>query len=257
MRHALVPSLLAFCVTALAVAFSAQAQSSPVRFGAPLDCASAPPKSATPTLALTSAPSFVVSSKAESWAAVAMGRVGFASALPTKPAARAAALQAITLIMNGNIVAAKMANDEASATVSGYKQGPFASGFENFLTASTQPVEEATYPSSVRAKDEEAQPHAPGTFGVDLERASASLMDVIRRAGVSKNAMGSAYNQPAVRFYLLAHGFRDDVALKSATVSVCALGLSEDVRKKLDTSARFMAMPAVRASEDVGSEAKK
>jgi hypothetical protein len=252
MRTPAAPSLLAFAVAALA-ASSAHAQSSTTSFGTPLTCPVALSKTAAPTLALINSPSFVVKPTAETWVGVAMKRAGFPAPLPTQGAARDIALRASTLLMNGNIVAAKMANDEAIATIPTYKRAAFSSSFESFLTASTQPVMHASYPSLVHAEGEVDAPRGTNTFGVDLERTSASLLEVIRRAGVSKHAMGPAYDQPAVRFYLLAHGFRDEVALQSATTSVCALGLSDAVRTKLDVSARFMAMPAAKAGEDVGS----
>lgn len=176
------------------------------------------------------------------WAVDAARRIGYPVTLPTAAQARASALRTSALLRSGHIVAAKMANDEG-LKIAGYAS--FGSGMESLMTVLTQPVAHASYPTSVRAEGEardESQPH-DHTFGVDMEASSASLRKVIVRAQVAKRAMGEDYAKPSVRYYLLAHGFRDEVALPVATAQICALRLSKDAIAKLDTSARFMAMP--------------
>lgn len=203
-------------------------------FGKPLQCA--PGKQVT----LKIAPA---GTQADAdWAVEAARRVGYPAALPKSAEARASALRTSALLRSGHIVAAKMANDQASS-MAGYSD--FGQGIESLMTVLTQPVSHASYPTSVRADGEsrEKSDHGDHTFGVDMEASSASLRKVIVRAQVAKRAMGDDYAKPAVRYYLLAQGFRDDIALAVASSQVCALRLPEAVVSKLDTSARFMAMP--------------
>ena len=225
-----------------------------VGFGAPIICLAPGPRS---TLVVAAAdPQFVVSPSVESWVTKEMARVGFGAALPKQPGAHSAALRVAELLKRGNIVAAMMANEETASTIPAYKASPFSANFESLLTILTQPVLHASYPSSTQA-DGEAPASAAGrhTHGGDLESVSRSLMEIIRRAQMSKKALGVTYEIPAVRYYILATGLHDSIALKAATASVCALGLSESVRAKLDISARFMVMPAAGSSA-VASGAK-
>ena len=79
---------------------------------------------------------------------------------------------------------------------------------------------------------------------MSLEAMSVRLvMEVISRAHASKQALGDAYARPEIRFYLLAHGFRDPVALEVAGAEICATTPTQELVNKLDISSRFMAMP--------------
>lgn len=212
-------------------------------FGQPLNCVLVSPTDAS--LLTSKGRGFELDQADGSWATTSLKRIGYPAPLPAAGAIRDAALSAAGLLRRGNIVAAKMANDEAVSKVPGYKAAPFAASFETLLTISTQPVSHATYPEAVRAEGEDREPGSHGdTHGVDMERASASLTEIIKRAGVSKKAMGADYGLPAVRNYLLAQGFHDAAALRAARAAVCAADLPEATRAKLDISARFMAMPS-------------
>lgn len=224
-----------------------------VGFGAPIKCVAGASGS---VFAAAEAMHVVVDPASESWVGNEMKRVGFGAELPKESAAHSAAMRVSTLLKRGNIVAAMMANEEASRTHPAYKSSQFAPNFESLLTILTQPVLHASYPSSVRAEGEESARPGPHSHGVDMERTSASLLEVIRRAQMSKSALGKSYETPAVRYYVLGTGFRDAIALRAATGAVCALGLSESVLAKLDVSARFMAMPAAVSAAPVASGAK-
>lgn len=184
------------------------------------------------------------------WALMAMSRVGYSAKIPPAGLAKDAALGAAALLKNGSIVSAKIAKDQADAAIHNFKSSSFSTGFEALLTVMTQPVSHASYPDSVRAAGEasEAASSSRDTHGVDLEDASGSLLEVISRAGTSQKAMGPAYEKPAVRYYLLANGFRDEIALQAARNMICAEHLDDATLKRLDVSARFMAMPARRKS---------
>ncbi len=218
-------------------------------FGAPLACPASGPASVLAVAQTT--PGFASSGADLTWALESMGRIGYSAKPPEGGAARDAAMRSAALLRRGNLVAAKMANDEAQKDVAGYRAGQFASSFEALLTVLTQPVRHASYPEAVRAKGEKwpaAADHSH-THGVDMEQASASLMEVISRAATAQKALGDAYRKPAVRYYILANGFRDGIALKAATASVCAQKLDAATQSKLNVSARFMAMPSQVASE--------
>lgn len=252
MHPIIVSTLLASVIGG--AAFSAVAQTKPesdldlrpkVGFGAPLQCVDVGTGS---MLSVAKAdPTFHADPSNESWVAKEMARVGFGASMPKQAEARQAAVTAASLLRGGNLVASMMANDEASRTLPAYKAAPFSANFESLLTILTQPVLHASYPSSVLAEGEVGAGRSAHSHGVDLERSSASLLEVIRRAQMSKKAMGKDYETVAVRYYLLASGFHDALALKAATGAVCALHLTDEVRTKLDVSARFMAMPSATA----------
>lgn len=230
-------------LASLLLAFEgAAAAASP--FGTPLSCAPGMVESVARVADKTTG--FAVSEDDGTWVVASMQRIGYPAPLPETGPARVAALRAATLLRKGNVVAAKMANDEAIANVPGYKAKPFAASLEALLTVVTQPVMHASYPTSVRADGEvwPANVDHSHTHGVDMERASASLVEIINRAEVSRRAVGAAYDKPAVRFYLLANGFGDDIALRAAGAAVCAAKLDKATLKKLDVSSRFMAMPS-------------
>jgi hypothetical protein len=211
-------------------------------FGRPLACGSAP---SSATLLTTEARGFATSAADAAWVADWMKQVGYPAVVPPSGDLREAALSAAGLLQRGHVVAAKMAQDEAIATVPGYRASPFSRSFEALLTIVTQPVQHASYPESVRAEGEtRGGEHGTHTHGVDLEQSAASLGQIIARAEVAKRAMGEHYRNPSIRSYLLAHAFGDDVALKAATAAVCTMKLGDGVKTKLDTAARFMAMPA-------------
>jgi len=188
--------------------------------------------------------SVVGSSVDGKWTTDAMKRIGFPAALPSSGAQLKAALTASALLRGGHVVAAKMANDEAAAKVSGFGATAFHSSFETLLTALTQPVDHASYKSSVRAEGEVrvGPPHGQ-THGVDLEESSHALNTIIARAAVAQSALGDAYAKPAIRYYILANGFQDEAAMGPARAQVCSLHLDAATINKLDVSARYMAMP--------------
>lgn len=226
----------------LSAAAHAVAPAAPI-FGQPLACK---PGMQTSVLAASKGfPDFVASAADLTWTLDAMKRIGYEAQPPKAEQARAAATTAAALAHQGYLVAAKMAKDEATSNVAGFRASPFSASFEALLTVLTQPVSHASYPTSVRADGEtrEASSGRGHSHGADLEDMSALLKEVISRAETSKQAMGKTYANPSVRFYLLAHGFRDPVALQVATAQVCAEKLDEETVRKLNVSARFMAMP--------------
>lgn len=182
------------------------------------------------------------------WVQQTLAHIGYPAALPAQAGARDAALQGAALLRTGHIVAAKMLNDEAARSLTSFGKSAFSTNFEVLLTVLTQPVDHASYPSEVRAEGEQRKTPTPAqaqhSHGVDLEESSAALHEIIRRVSVSQHAMGSTYDRPAVRYYLLANGFHDEVALSAAGAGVCALKLDEANMNKLNVSARFMAMPS-------------
>lgn len=213
-------------------------------FGAPLKCV--PDASSSVHKVARKLNGFAPSDADTKWALATMAQMGY----PSKPLptglAREAGMRTAALLRRGNLVAAKMANDEASGSVPGYGNSQFAVNFELLLTIATQPVLHATYPGSVRAKGEAwpADARHEHTHGVDVEQTSASLAEIINRASVARKGLGELYNLPVVRYYLLASGFRDDVALKASGAGVCELELSAGALEKLNVAARFMAMPS-------------
>lgn len=209
------------------------------KFGLPLDCTINRRES---TAAIAQA-RFTASEAAAAlgWAEVELRRVGYASPRPSDASAGYIA----ALARSGRLVAAKIANDDLVSASKGYAHSAWAIGIEAFLTIQTQPVNHASYPTSVRAEGE--QPEQVGAhqhgYSVDLEETSAALREIIGRAALSKRALGSVYSRPAVRYYLLAQGFRDEVALEASAARVCRLKLPAADVNKLDISARMMAMP--------------
>lgn len=191
------------------------------------------------------------------WAASLIRSFGLAPALPKDAQALTVAKEASGLLRAGYIVAAKMRHDAGMATVAAYRSSPFADQFSYVLSASTQTVSHASYPSDVRAEGETrpADAKRTDTHGIDLERASGSLVDIGGRAYMAAQLIGKDYETPAVRFYLLSHGFRDSIALEVATAAVCALKLPKRSVDNLNVSARYMAMPAKRSGEDPGAPA--
>lgn len=235
----------------LTAAASAEAAEPRSPFGAPLVCPTSAPASVLAVSQKT--PGFKAGEADLGWALESMARIGYSAKPPAAGAARDAAIRASALLRRGNLVAAKMANDEAQKEVAGYGVGQFASSFESLLTVLTQPVRHASYPESVRAEGEKwpADADHRHTHGVDIEQSSASLMEVISRAATAQKALGDAYRKPAVRYYILASGFRDDIALQAAAAYVCAEKLDAATKSKLNISARFMAMPSQVASGPV------
>jgi hypothetical protein len=239
---------LAACLL-LAVSTPSMANEHRAAFGAPLSCADRTPSS---VLALTQElPGFSASIGDLAWALVAMDRIGFKATPPAGAAGADAAMRASTLLRRGNLVAAKMANDEALSSVPGYKSEQFSSSFESLLTVLTQPVRHASYPQNVRAEGEEwpSDVHHGHSHGVDMEQSSAALIEVISRVAVAQRALGETYRRPAVRYYILANGFRDDVALRAATAAVCKEKLEASAKSKLNIAARFVSMPSQVALE--------
>jgi hypothetical protein len=185
------------------------------------------------------------------WVLKTMESMGLRGKLPTKKGARSLALQASALLKSGYIVAAKMAADEALVTSADYRQSSFANSFEALLTSSTQPIahlnsfqdapqngaEGAIQRPSVNIKALSKRPQ-------DLDTAVASLTEIISRADAAKRLLGPIYEMPSVRFYILAHGFRDAIALDAASRQVCSLQFDDATIRKLNISARYMAMPS-------------
>lgn len=176
-----------------------------------------------------------------SWAEVELRRVGYEAARPKDAGAGYIA----ALARSGNLVAAKMANDDLVHSSKTYGTSPWASSIEAFLTIQTQPVNHASYPTAVKAEGEAPEPagaHHHG-YGVDLEDTSAALREIIGRAALAKRALGPTFGKVAVRYYQLAQGFRDEIALEASAARVCQLKLPAGEQHKVDISARMMAMP--------------
>lgn len=179
---------------------------------------------------------------AVAWVRAAAGRIGYGSPPPTSGQALAAAAMVAQHVRAGNLVAAQMANEEAKKL--GLYPGAWFESVEAVLIAMTQPVLHASYPTSVRAEGESRPAGSgQGTHGVDLEQSSGALSEIIARAAVAKRALAKEYSKPAVRYYLLAHAFRDQAGLDVARAQVCALKLPEERIRSLDVSAKYMAMP--------------
>lgn len=222
---------------ALAIpAIAAGAGASAPTFGKPLQCAA---KDAMPASILAAAPAGTTEDL--DWALQAMQRIGYPVKAPNSALDRDHARQAAGLLRTGHLVAAKMAHEESTRS-KGYTD--FGAGFAALLTIVTQPVTHASYPSEIRADGESRAGKGAHTHGVDLESSSLSLSEVILRAEASKKALGTSYTKPAVRYYVLAQGFRDDLALAAASRGVCDLKLEPAVIAKLDITARFMAAPS-------------
>jgi hypothetical protein len=210
-------------------------------FGQALSCAKASPVSFLGAKGTGGEPA----ASNTQWAVTAMSRIGFPAAAPTDREAASAAAIVAGLLRRGSIVGAKMANDEARRTIPAFASSKFTVNFENLLTVLTQPVGHATYPEAVRAEGEQRTAGVHGhTHGVDLEDSSAALNEIIQRSAITARALGSLYKRPAVLDYMLAQGFRDELALPVAASNLCRDSLSPDEMKTVDISARFMAMPA-------------
>ena len=191
------------------------------------------------------------------WVLKTMESMGLRGKLPTKKGARNLALQASALLKSGHIVAAKMAADEAVAKSADYRQSSFANTFEAFLTASTQLT---GHPNSFQdapqngAEGDIKRPSvnikALSKRPQDLDAAVASLSEIISRADAAKRLLGATFEMPSVRFYVLAQGFRDAIALDAASRQVCSLKFDDALIRKLNISARYMAMPSKFRSVD-------
>jgi len=218
------------------VAFAGHAEAMRIEnfaFGRPLQCAS-------PVLAPGPAFSNAME-KVEAkpvmldlyWALNAMRVSGFPTEALTAERAIQAAQTTSWLAKRGNIVSAKAHNDLVTS-VPGYKG--FATSMESFLTVMVQPVDHGT--------DQDHEDHNHGAAGSgDIDRTSNRLTEVIHRTKTVRKAMGAHYDKPAVRLYLLSHGFKDDVGVLALSHAVCALNLDLESTDKLNVSARFMAMP--------------
>lgn len=174
-----------------------------------------------------------------------MAVTGIKSQAPSGEQAAQRAAQASWLALNGHVVAAKVIND-ASMKVPGYRG--FGEAMEMHLTVLTQPVNHAIDEASAANHEDEHAGHGHDHSG-GIAEASAALNEIIGRAAFASKAMGAHYQRPAVRLYLLGHGFHDSIAIEVTTDQVCALGLAADVIEKLNVSARFMAMPAKSSKE--------
>lgn len=214
----------------------ALAQDAP-KFGRPLEC----DKTGASDVVLGAAGAAGTAADLD-WALRTMASIGYPGMAPAGVADRDRARRVAALLRSGKLVAAKMGNDEARAASSSFGK-QFGASFDALLTVLTQPVVHASYPTSVTAEGEQRGSKGQHTHGVDLEAASSSLSEVIARAQTSKKLLGRIYDKPAVRFYLLANGFRDDVALAAAGRGVCQLGLDRATVDRLNVSARYMAMP--------------
>lgn len=174
-----------------------------------------------------------------------------------KAAADIAAAQEIGgLMRRGFIVSAKMRSEQAASSSDSYKGSQFQQSFDYFLTAVTQPVAHASYKESDRAAGEpEAQGKDAGiehTHGIDMEESSASLARIMSRLVHAAQVAGDDYKLPAVRFYVLSHGFMDPVATKVSAFDLCRLRLSKESLNRIDVAARYMSMPASSPELDPG-----
>lgn len=169
-----------------------------------------------------------------------MAVTGIKSTAPAGAQAAQLAAQASWLALNGHVVAAKVIND-ASMKVPGYRG--FGEAMEMHLTVLTQPVNHAMDEVSAANHEDEHAGHGHDHSG-GIEEASAALNEIIERVSFASKAMGDHYKRPAVRLYLLGHGFQDSIAIDVTTHQVCALALNPATIEKLNVSARYMAMPA-------------
>ena len=241
--------LLLSCLL-LAALSPASAAEPQVNFGAPLRCVEGAPRAVH--VVANQTPGFAATADDGIWAARSMWRIGYASKPPASGAARDAAMTASALLRRGNVVAAKMAHDQAVSDVPEYTTGSFSDSFESLLTVLTQPVMHASYPTAVLAEGEvrNADDASHGhTHGVDIEQSSAGLAEIISRASTVQRGLGDLYNRLPVRYYILASGFRDGIALEAAAAGVCAEKLNAAALNRLNIAARFMAMPSQIAGD--------
>lgn len=246
-RTILVSALLA-AAGALAAPASAPVAFSPLDFGQALACDKVRPGDAsilTTKIPVTPAESDLV------WVKSAFESVGFPAPLPESATSREAAMLVSALLHAGYIVSARMAHDEASRGLPLYGRSQFASSFGALLMFSM--TRQPSYPRSVRAEGQQRDEAVhSNTHGAELEQASASLTELIRRTHSAKTAVGDReYAKPPVRYYILAQGFRDRIALRAATAQVCALGLSAEAASNLNASARDLAMPGTEGAQRV------
>lgn len=231
-------------------AFNAQASNPATSpFGKPLLCPAQTQVSSDAGKALSAAMQAIQAQPTAAdlkWGLEMVESSGYPAPTPAAADARAAAQRASWLAKNGFLVAANMAHEHSVLTIDSYKRSEFSGAFRNFINASTQPVHHASYPSAVLAKGEKAHA-AKGdhTHGLDLEQASLALDEIIKRVGVTKQALKEDYKLAPVRYYMLAQGFRDPVALQAATDLVCGFKMDAERLKRFDVSARYMAMPLV------------
>jgi len=217
------------------------------RLGGPLVCPATPLSTLAAADALFTQRAIRPSGVHIALARTEMASSGFSAQAPKAQESLARAAQASWLLTRGYVVATKLIND-ASMGLPGYK--PFGSAMEMHLTVLTQPVNhqeapEDKAPGAQGSASKADHGHSHGSEDKDsgIEEASAALNEIIRRVSVTAKALGEDYKKPAVRMYILAHGFRDDFALPIATHGVCSLNLSPEVINKINVSARFMAMP--------------
>jgi len=248
---AVVASMSSFVITQSSASGSNTSDKVSLTFGAPLQCKNDGKILSVFAIALETRKSSD-DTGVEVWVLNAMKAVGVPASIPTSHEAHDAALQVATMLRQGHIVAAKMGNDEASLHIPSYKKAEFSKSFEALLTVSTQPIMHG-----IESADEKDISLGKKNVDGNLDQASHSLAEIIRRADVTKTAMGQAYDMPSIRYYLLANGFRDALALRSASTSVCSLNLSPVVLKKLNASARYMALGPSNANKGLKSGIKK
>ncbi|MCZ8255018.1 MAG: hypothetical protein O9327_05060 [Polaromonas sp.] len=248
-------------IGALAIATSAvaQADANPASAWKPLQCPSG--GKVEPILL---APEASASASKAPAGLVEVGRLiafmrtaGVNTTIPAAPAHKEAVAKISRILQGGSFVGSKMALDEAVATIPGFKATEFATDFEWFLRAMSQPVPHASYPTSVRAEGETwVKPPSESddghTHGFDLEQASSSLNEINRRLLVANRALKDQIGERAVLDYLLGYGFNDGLAVRVASSRLCHLGRSKkwsaDVMQRIDVAARFMAMPAAAST---------
>lgn len=231
------------------LAFSPHAMSAP-SFGEPLNC-SAAKRPANITEFLKSE-NIVGNDEDLSWALNLSKDSGRNFAYPKDPSTRKKAATAARLLRGGNIIAAKMANDAFTLSNLDYKASEFAPVFEYLLTVLTQPVMHGAASESDRHGDADVS----GKNKVSQkDRASDSpndsLTEVVKRADVTRKALGMTYEFPSVRFYLLAQGFKDPVATKFTADYVCDLNFEAAVLAQINSSAKFMARATVTDKQSV------
>lgn len=214
-------------------------QRSLVPFGKPLICANSRSRAKSAMATALRAVGAKPTSEDLAWAFAVMRSAGFPSVPLIDDEAFEAAKITSWLARRGNIVAAKMHNDQASE-ISGYKG--FSRSMESFLTVISQPLMHGN-DDGMAIEVGNKSPRQGRAEAQDIDVASRGLTEIIHRAHTARLAVGDLYEKPVVRFYLLAQGFQDDVAVLASGSAICALKLGASELSKLNVSARYMAMP--------------
>lgn len=136
------------------------------------------------------------------------------------------------LVHRGFVVAARMVHDDSMAQPD-YKDAAVSGSLKSYLSILITPTQDGA-----------ADPHGPHegheAHGDDMTGVNEALLEVHRRIGTVKGGLGKVYEIPAVRYYLLGHAFRDDVAVRAGAKLVCGSALTPGQLKAIGAAADFV-----------------